>query len=179
MRMNKSSVSSSTITSAILLWHSRLRKQSNYMKPGSRSAECWDTQPIKLITRCHPAKWYRSITLVCYMDVQLSGSLKNPRAFCRGCTLTGISFIHEWGFWPNILTFHLESKNTKPLDYGILTLSNSENQMVALQVKDKHHSTETALLSVTIIIYWKAALGIGTYFSLSPPQTLENHGVFF
>ena len=73
----------------------------------------------------------------------------------------------------------MESKNTKPPDYGILTLSNSENQMVALQVKDKHHSTETALLSVTIIIYWKAALGIGTYFSLSPPQTLENHGVFF
>ena len=81
------------------------------MKPGSRSAECWDTQPIKLIISCHPAKWYRSITLVCCMDDRLSGSLKNPRAFCKGCTLTGISFIHEWGFWPNILTFHLESEN--------------------------------------------------------------------
>ena len=111
MRMNKSSVLFSTIMSAILLWHSRQRKLSNYMKPGSRSAECWDTQPIKLIISCHPAKWYRSITLVCCMDDRLSGSLKNPRAFCKGCTLTGISFIHEWGFWPNILTFHLESKN--------------------------------------------------------------------
>ena len=109
--MNRSSVLFSTIMSAILLWHSRRRKLSNYMKPGSRSAECWDTQPIKLIISCHPAKWYRSITLVCCMDDRLSGSLKNPRAFCKGCTLTGISFIHEWGFWPNILTFHLESEN--------------------------------------------------------------------
>ena len=111
MRMNKSSVLFSTIMSAILLWHSRRRKLSNYMKPGSRSAECWDTQPIKLIISCHLAKWYRSITLVCCMDDRLSGSLKNRRAFCKGCTLTGISFIHEWGFWPNILTFHLESNN--------------------------------------------------------------------
>ena len=109
--MNRSSVLFSTIMSAILLWHSRRRKLSNYMKPGSRSAECWDTQLIKLIISCHPAKWYRSITLVCCMDDRLSGSLKNPRAFCKGCTLTGISFIHEWGFWPNILTFHLESEN--------------------------------------------------------------------
>ena len=111
MRMNKSSVLFSTIMSAILLWHSLRRKLSSYMKPGSRSVECWDTQPIKLIISCHPAKWYRSITLVCCMDDRLSGSLKNLRAFCKGCTLTGISFIHEWGFWPNILTFHLESKS--------------------------------------------------------------------